>query len=214
MINQAFNEASSLFTGTFMFAFQMLLRIAISLLRIVLPAALFALVMITKCAVLLFILLMMSFWTYWRNIGILWRRLHATSRTSSIFDELRIYGYATLDDLRFQSDPFSVVTAVQSTQFYIRFISFVDVPSKGQVTIINITSLGWIAQMLDVGLTRIAKLSMPVAIELSDLIFIPVYAIANLLGHIRHKHGQPSNTHACFMRNIYNRIIRFIKVQP
>ena len=214
MINQAFNEATSLFTGTFMIALQTFLRIAISILRMVLPAALLALVMISKGAVLLFILLIMSSWTFWRNIGILWGRLQATPRTSNFFDELNLYGYATLDDLRFQSDPFSVVTAVQNTQFYIRYISFVDAPPSGHVTLGKIMSPGWIVQMLDVGLTRIAKLSMPVAIELSELIFIPAYAIASLFGRIRHKCIPPSGTFACYIRNLYTRIIRFMKVQP
>lgn len=214
MLNQAFNEANSLFTGTFMIVLQTFLRIAISILRIVLPAALFALVMISKGVVLLLILLIMSSWTYWRNIGILWGRLQAAPGASNFFDELRLYGYATLDDLRFQSDPFSVVTAVQNTQFYIRYISFVDAPPSGQVTMSNLMSLGWIAQMLDIGLTRIAKLSMPIAIELSELIFIPVYAIVIMVRRIWHKHGQPSNTFSRVMRNVYNRIIRLIKVQP
>ena len=70
--------------------------------------------------------------------------------------------------------------SVQDTQFYRRFISFVDMQTTDQITIQNFMSLGWIAQVLDSGLTRIVKLAMHVAIQVSNLVFIPIHAVSTL----------------------------------
>ena len=94
--------------------------------------------------------------------------------------EIKLFCYASPDELRFQSVPFSVTAAVQDSQFYRRFISFVDMRTTDQITIQNFMSLGWIAQVLDSGLTRIVKLAMPIAIQISNVMFMPMYVVTSL----------------------------------
>lgn len=180
MINQVFCETTSLFTGAFMTAFRMFAWIAISVLRIAIPIALFGLVLLSKGMLLFTVLLLVTFWTYWRNIGLLRTRLQDVHGLLNCAREIRLYCYASPDELRFQSIPFSVKAAVQDTQFYRRFISFVDMQTTDQITIQNFMSLGWIAQVLDSGLTRIVKLAMHIAIQVSNLVFIPIHAVSTL----------------------------------
>ena len=180
MINQVFGETTSFFNGVFMIIFRVFAWIAISLLRIAIPIVLFGLVLLSKGIILFAILILVTLWTYWRNLGILRARLQAVHGLSDSIREIRLYCYASPDELRFQSIPFSVTAAVQETQFYHRFISFVDMQTTDQITIWNLMSLGWIAQVLDSGLTRIVKLAMPIAIQVSNLVIIPIHLVSTL----------------------------------
>lgn len=187
MIERAYNDSMSLFGGAFCFALRIvswivfaLIWAAISILRVVLPFVLFGIVLLGKGLVLFVVLLLVTFWTYWRNIGILRARIQAAHGMSESIREIQLYCHASQAELRFQDDPFSVVSAVEDTLFYRRFIAFVDVRHTDQITIQNIMSLGWIAQVLDSGLTRIVKLSMPLAIYTSNVIFVPLHMVASL----------------------------------
>ena len=180
MINQVFGETTSFFGGVFLTAIRVFAWIAISILRIAIPIVLFGIVLLGKGIVLFAVLFLVSFWIYWRNIGILQTRLRTTHGFSEFIKEMRLYCYASSDELRFQSVPFSVTAAVQDSQFYRRFIAFVDMRSMDQITIQNFMSLGWIAQVLDSGLTRIVKLAMPIAIQINNILFIPIHMITSL----------------------------------
>lgn len=178
MINQVFGETTSFFGQTILLAVRVLIWIASVVLRITLPFVLFGIVLMTKGAILFAILLIVTLWTYWSNIGILHARIKSSGGLSNALTELRRYGFATPEELRFQSVPFSVTSAVEETQFYRRFISFVDTRPTDQITIQNFMSLGWIAQVLDSGLTHIVKLAMPLAIQTSNLLSAPLYMVA------------------------------------
>ena len=80
MIEQAYNDSMSLFGGVlrlFCWIVFALIWALISILRVVLPFVLFGIVLIGKGAVLFVVLLLVSFWTYWRNTGILRARIRA-----------------------------------------------------------------------------------------------------------------------------------------
>ena len=181
MIDQVFGETTSFFSGTILLALRVLFWIAITILRIAFPFVLFGVVLVSKGALLFAALLLVTFWTYWSKLGVLYARLRSAQGVKKVFGELQSFGFASLEELRFQDVPFSVVTAVQDTPFYRRFISFVDMQSTDQITIQNFMSLGWIAQVLDSGLTRVVKLAMPIAIHVSNLLVMPIYLMANLL---------------------------------
>ena len=181
MIDQVFGEATSFFGGTIQLALRILLGVASTILRIAFPFVLFGVVLVSKGALLFAALLLVTFWTYWQNIGILYARVRSAPGVKKAFGELQSFGFASPEELRFQDTPFSVATAVQDTPFYRRCISFVDMQSTDQITIQNFMSLGWIAQVLDSGLTRVVKLAMPIAIHVSNLLVMPIYLMANLL---------------------------------
>lgn len=180
MINQVFGETTSFFGSVILLALRVFTWIAIAILRIAIPIALFGIVLVSKGIILFAALLVVTLWTYWRNIGILCERLQAAHGMTNSMQEIKLFCYASPDELRFQSVPFSVTAAVQDSQFYRRFISFVDMRTTDQITIQNFMSLGWIAQVLDSGLTRIVKLAMPIAIQLSNVMFMPMYVVTSL----------------------------------
>lgn len=180
MFDRMFYDMTSFFGGIFLLVLRVLAWIAISILRIVVPAMLFAVVLAGKGVVLFVILLLVSIWTYWRNIGILRARLRDSHGIVGFFRALHLHGFATVEDLRFQDTPFSVAAAVMDTRFYRRYISFVDMQSDMPVTIQNFMSLAWIAQVLDSGLTRIVKLAMPIAILGGNLLYLPLHLLTCL----------------------------------
>ena len=177
MLNQVYYETKSVFDGAFFFTLRLFLWIVISILRIVIPIALFGIVLIGKGVILCASLLCITFWKYWWNIDILQNRLRHVQGFYNFLNELRIYGFATEQELNYQANPFSVSDEVKRTRFYYRFIAFVDRQNTDQITIQNVMSLSWLAQVMDKGLTFLVKLAIPVAIEISNLIFIPINAI-------------------------------------
>jgi hypothetical protein len=180
MFFPVFGVATSFFGGLVLFVLQIVIWIVVSILRIAFLIAWFAFLLIGKGTILFVLLLLVSLWTYWRNIGILHARLPAVRGLSGFFKELRLYGHASPAALRLRHIPFSVAGAIQNTLFYRRFIAFVDVPSADPITIWNFMSLGWIAQVLDGALTRVVKLAMPIAILASDIVFIPIHMLVSL----------------------------------
>ena len=180
MIEQVLGETTSMFSGAFMFALRTVVWLATTVLRIAFPIVLFGLVLASKSAILFIALLLVTLSTYWKNIGYLWSRIRAEHGAPSLLEIVRSYCCADAEELRFQSEPFSVADAVQNSPFYQRYISFVDTTPSGQVTIQNWMSLGWIAHVLDSGLTRIVKLAMPAAILISNLIFVPIGMVLRL----------------------------------
>lgn len=180
MINQVFGETTSFFSGAFLLALRIFIGLAVAVFQIALPFVLFGIVLLSKGAILFVGLLLVTFWTYWQNLGILYARIKTIRGLTNSLQVLRQYCSASEEELRYQDIPFSVTTAVQNTQFYQRFIAFVDMRPTDQITIQNFLSLGWIAQVLDSGLTHLVKLAMPLAIQISNLLIMPFYLIANL----------------------------------
>lgn len=180
MIIPVFAVTTSFFGGILLFAFQIVIWLALAILRIAIPIALFGIVLIGKGIILFVLLLLVSLWTYWWNIGALHTRLQTAQGFSGIFKEIWHYGHESSAALRPQAPPFSVVDAVQNTPFYRRFIAFADRSTTDPVTIQHFMSPGWIAHVLDCGLTRIVKLATPIAIHASDIVFLPIYMITSL----------------------------------
>lgn len=180
MFYPVFGVATSFFGGLVLLVLQIVIWIVVSILRIAILIAWFGFLLIGKGAILSILLFLVSLWTYWRNIGTLHARLRGAHGLSGFFKELRLYGHASPEMLRFHHIPFSVAGAVQNTLFYRRFIAFVDMPSAAPITILNFMSLGWIAQVLDSGLTRIVKFAMPIAILASEIAFIPIHMLVSL----------------------------------
>ncbi len=181
MINQVYNQTMSLFFEAFMFALHIFLMIVIPIIKLVVPVVVCGVVLIGKAVLLFIVLMIVTIWTYWRNISILENRLRNVNGLFGYFQELRLYCEASIEELTYQRDPFSVAIAVQGTRFYQQYIAFVDVPYGDHITIMNFMSQGWIAQTIDRGLTRLVKVAIPVTNQMNNIAFTPFHMLTSLI---------------------------------